>query len=801
MQRRSLLAAASIAAVVIGGGAALHRLVPRTAASAPWPVVDDYCVGCHNDDDLAGGVSFKKIDRNDVGKNARIWEAAVRKLRAGLMPPKGERRPERAALDGAASWLERELDAAWARAPNPGTKALARLNRTEYANAVRDLLDFDAGAIAATLPADVTVGGFDNIAAALSVSPALLEGYAHAAMQISRRAVGDLSMGHSETRYAAAAGSAQQRHVEGLPLGTRGGIAVEHTFPLDAEYEIAVQALLPTAGWGNPTGALVWCDGPRVEFAFNGAPLALDERRRIRLRVPAGPQRITAALVDDKRCAGVNELYLGEVALGGAIAGVVIDGPYNATSAGDTPSRHAIFVCRPGSAADEAPCAARVLARLATRAYRRPVQAGSPELERLLEFYRLGRGEGGDFDVGIQYALSRLLVDPNFLYRFEREPDGVAVGAVYRLTDLELATRLSFFLWSSIPDDELLETAAADRLHDGEVLARQVERMLADERAQRFVENFAGQWLKLRALDDFPSQDPEYDADLRAAFRRETELLFADVLRGSRNALTLLDADYTYVNERLAAHYGIEGVHDSYMRRVALPPDSPRRGLLGQGSLLTTNSAPNRTSPVVRGQWIVQNLLGAAVPNPPPGAARDLAKEATAKTKLVGDTLRERLEMHRSNPTCAACHAIMDPLGLALENFDLVGRWRQQEDGHAIDAVTQLTDGTTITGPADLRRALLSRSDAFVAALTDRLMTYALGRELEYYDRPVARKVVRDAAAHGGTLAALVQAIVASDSFQKRVKVGAGTTTAANAAAGSAASAAPVFVAQRTGAE
>ena len=779
MQHRTSLIGASVAVAVVVGGAVLLHYRGTGTTSAPWPVLDEYCVGCHNDVDLAGGVSFKKLERGDVGTNAKVWEAAARKLRAGLMPPKGEPRPERAVLDGAATWLEGELDAAWARAPNPGTKPLARLNRAEYASAIRDLLDYDASAIAATLPADVSVGGFDNIAAALSVSPALLEGYALAAMQISRRAVGDLSMGHSETRYAAAAGTSQQRHIEGLPLGTRGGIAVEHYFPLDAEYEISVQAFVPAAGWGNPTGALVWCDGPAVEFAFNGAPLALDARHGIRLRVPAGTQTITAALVDVQRCAGVNELYLGEVALGGAVAGLVIDGPYNATGAGDTPSRRAILVCTPGSAADEAPCATRILARLATRAFRRPVNPESPELAGLLQFYQLGREEGGDFEVGIQYALSRLLVDPSFLYRFEREPADAAPGTVYRISDLELASRLSFFLWSSIPDDELLAAAVAERLHNPTVLAQQVERMLADERAQRFVANFTGQWLRLRELDDFPSQDPEWDADLKAAFRRETELLFADALREKRDVVTLLDTDYTYLNERLATHYGIAGVHDSYMRRVALPADSPRRGLLGQGSLLTITSAPNRTSPVVRGQWIVQNLLGAAVPSPPPGAAADLAKEAVAKTKLAGDTVRERLEMHRANPTCAVCHAIMDPVGLALENFDLVGRWREQEDGHAVNAATELTDGTPLAGAADLRRALLSRPDAFVAALTERLMTYALGRELEYYDRPVEREIVRDATAHGRSLAALIQAIVASDAFQKRVKAGASATTAA----------------------
>ena len=786
MQHRSWLVA-GIGAVIVGGGALLYHAFNNSAhAGAEWQVLDQYCVGCHNDDDLAGGVSFRTIDRNDLGKNAKVWEAAVRKLRTGLMPPKGERRPARTVLDATAGWLERELDVVWAQSPNPGTKALARLNRTEYANAIRDLLAYEPGAIVASLPADVSVGGFDNIAAALDVSPTLLEGYAQAAMQISRRTVGDLSMGHSEVRYAAVGGSAQRHHIEGLPLGTRGGIAVEHTFPLDAEYEFTVNAFLPVAGWQNPTGQLVWCDGPSVDVAFNGAAINTDERRRFRLRVPAGPQRITAALVDERRCAGVNELYLGEVELGGAIAGVTIDGPYAATGAGDTPSRRAIFACKPETAADERQCAETTLTRLATRAYRQPIRPDSDELHRLMEFYALGRKEGGDFEVGIQYALSRLLVDPHFLYRFESEPKDVAIGAVYRIGDLELASRLSFFLWSSIPDDELLTAAAANQLRDPKVLAAQVDRMLADPRSQRFVENFAGQWLKLRELTDFPSQDPELDADLRAAFRRETELFFADVLRERRSVLTLLDADYAYLNDRLAQHYSIEGVRDGYMRRVSLPPDSPRRGLLGQGSLLTTTSAPNRTSPVVRGQWIMQSLLGAAVPSPPPGAAADLSKEARAVTKLAGDTVRERLEMHRANPTCATCHAMMDPIGLSLENFDLVGRWRDQEDSHPINPVSQMTDGTALASPGDLRRALLSRGDAFVTALTERLMTYALGRELEYYDEPVVRSVVRAATSQGTTLPALIQAIVSSDSFQKRTKVGVSTTTAA---AGSAANA------------
>ena len=766
--QRLIVIAIVVAAVVIGGVVAWRQ----HSTPQRWQVVERYCVGCHNEVDLSGGLAFEGLDREDVATDAAAWEAVVRKLRTGLMPPKGEPRPDRTVLDAMATGLERELDAAAARAPNPGAKPLARLNRTEYANAIHDLLGFDAGAIASTLPPDASTDGFDNIAASLSVSPTLLEGYSLAAMQIGRRAVGDRTMGHGETRYASAGGSAQQRHVEGLPLGTRGGLSIEHNFPLDAEYELTVQANLPRAGWDNPTGRFVYCDGPSVELMFNGSPIELDGRRRVRLRVPAGPHRVAAALVDDERCAGVNELYEGEVEVGGGVAGIMIAGPYNATGAGETPSRREIFVCQPVTATEETPCAERVLARLATRAYRRPIEGGSQELDLLLDFYRLGREEGGDFEVGIQYALSRLLVDPNFLYRFEREPADVAVGSVYAIGDLELASRLAFFLWSSIPDDELLAAAVEGRLHEADVLAAQVERLLADAKAQRFVENFAGQWLKLRELDEVPSQDPDFDADLRAAFRRETELVFAEVLRERRSVLELLDADYTYLNERLARHYGIDGVRDTYMRRVPLPADSPRRGLLGHGSILTATSAPNRTSPVVRGAWIVENILGAAVPTPPPGVEADLAKEASEAEGLTGDTVRERLETHRANPTCAACHAIIDPMGLPLENFDLVGRWREHEDGHAIDATTELTDGTRIDGPADLRAALLSRSDAFVTSLTERLMTYALGRELDYYDGPVVRGVVREAAAQGTTLPALVQAIVASDAFKKRVKTG-----------------------------
>ncbi len=742
------------------------------AGGAQREVLDRYCVACHNDAELAGDVSFESLDRQQLAGHPETWEAAVRKLRTGLMPPLGEPRPERAVLDAFAASLEADLDAAWARAPNPGVRPLARLTRTEYANAIRDLLGYDASAVASALPPDAAVAGFDNNAAALGVSPTLLEGYATAAMQISRRAVGDRTMGHGETRYTAVPGAAQRAPIEGLPLGTRGGLAVEHTFPLDAEYELVVSAAIPAAGWDNPTGALVYCDGPAVDITFNGAPVAAENPRRIRVRVPAGPQRITIALVDERRCAGVNELYAGEVALGGAVQALTIIGPFDATGAGDTPSRREIFVCRPRSSAEDAPCAEQILSRLATRAYRRPVTSTGDELAKLMRFYAQGREEGGDFDAGIAHALSRLLVDPRFLYRFEREPAELAVGAVFPVDDYELASRLSFFLWSSIPDDELLALAAEGRLGDSAVLASQVDRMLADARSSALVESFASQWLMLRELDAVVPQDLDFDEDLRASMRRETELLFADLVRERRSVLTLLDADYTYLNERLAAHYGVDGVRGSHMRRVAWPADEPRRGVLGHGSVLTATSAPNRTSPVVRGQWLMQSLLGAKIPSPPPGAEADLSAEASESEGLAGDTVRARLELHRANPTCAGCHGIMDPLGLALENFDLLGRWRDSEAGHPIDASARMVDGTALRGPQDLRAALLARSDVFVATMTERLMTYAMGRELESNDMPVVRAVVRSAAPEDYTLRSLVQAIVASDTFRKRVKAG-----------------------------
>jgi hypothetical protein len=755
----------------VDGTGAHARLEAWTQGSDPqWALLEQYCVECHNSTDWAGGVAFDTLSLEQVDQDAAVWEAAVRKLRAGLMPPKGNPRPERAVLDGMVQWLGTGLDLAWEAAPNPGAKPAARLNRTEYRNAVKDLLAFDAADLVRALPADTTAGGFDNNAEALSMSPTLLEGYVSVAMQVSRQAVGDLATAPTQVDYRAT--NSQQEYVEGLPLGTRGGMVVEHYFPVDAEYEFAVAANIPVAGRGNDTGRMIWCAGPKLEVMFNGAPIPVSDPQRFRLQVPAGPHSISLAMVDEQRCIGAGELLLAEADGGaGSVQGLEIDGPYNATAPGDTPSRRAIFTCQPRETAEETPCARQILSTLATRAYRQPISEEAPEVDTLLRFYDAGRNaEGGTFESGIQGALTWLLVDPKFLYRFEAEPEDVAEGEVYSISDLELATRLSFFLWSSIPDEPLLALAAADKLHEEEVLLAEVERMLADPRADALVENFAGQWLKLRELDAATPQDRAFNAALRDAMKQETLLFFESLVREDRNLLGLLDSDYTYLNEALAAHYGIEGVWGGYMRKVMLPEDSPRRGLLGHASILTATSVANRTSPVIRGTWVMENILGAHVPSPPPGVETNLDPAAPGQN-APADTLRQRLELHRADPACTSCHQMMDPVGFALENFDLVGRWRSVDNGIALDTTAEMIDGTYVDGPASLRAALLDRPEAFMASITERLLTYALGRELDHHDGPAVRRIVQSAATEDLTLAALVKAIVTSVPFQQRVKL------------------------------
>lgn len=746
--------------VLIAGVALWHgKRMPGGQASNAPALIDRYCTSCHNDIDRLGDLALDELDAGDPAAAADSWERVVRKLRTGLMPPAGEPRPDAATLDGLAAVLERRLDAAAELEPNPGAPALHRLNRTEYANAIRDLLAVQVD-VSTLLPGDDAADGFDNIAGVLTVSPSLIEAYVSAAMKISRRAVGDLTMLPKTVVYRAPAGLQQGAHFEGLPLGTRGGMIVTHDFPLDAEYAFSIVAGGGGRGFGGggPTGQF------DLVLNFDGSPVPVDNPRRFRMRMPAGPVEIAAAIVDRSRADGVTDYHATESRPTG-VTQIQIDGPFETSGAGDTPSRRQIFSCYPASTAEESPCAREILSRLASLAYRQLLGPQDPEVELLVGFYEHDRADHG-FDAGIQRALAMMLVNPRFLFRAEQEPEAAAPGEAYRVADYDLAARLSFFLWSSIPDRELLELASQNALRDPAVLHRQVARMLADPRAEALVDNFAGQWLYLRALADVEPETPAWDENLRAAFRQETELLFRTIVNDDRPIVDLIDADYTFVNERLARHYGIEGIRGSYFRRISLPPDSPRRGILGQGSLLTVTSVANRTSPVVRGAWILENLFGAPPPSPPPGVESNLDDAAAAAVS----SLRERLQQHRRNPTCASCHSIMDPVGLALENFDLIGGWRTEDSGQPIDATGVLTDGTPITGPLDLRDALVAHTDSFVTVATEKLMTYALGRSVEYYDMPAVRRIVRDAASDDYRFSALVNGIVTSVPFQMRIR-------------------------------
>ena len=744
-----------LAVIVRSAAPSADAQAPAAAAPAPPEAafLNQYCIGCHNQRAKIGGLALDTLDIAKVGPAAETWEKVVKKIRTGMMPPSGAKRPERTALDRFATELESRLDRAVDPTAALVTPALHRLNRTEYANAIRDLLALDVN-VHTLLPADGSSQGFDNLAEALAVSPSLIQGYVSAAMKISRLAVGDRTVAPSQTTFTPPPGLAQDRHIDGLPLGTRGGVVFHHTFPLDAEYEFAL------GGRGGGPGG--------VDLTLDGAQMKVENPRGFRVKISAGPHAIGLALVDRQRGAGVDEIYSdfrtdATFTTPGGIPTLAVTGPFNATGAGDTPSRRSIFSCKPTSAADETTCARTILTTLARRAYRGSVSTA--EVNTLLDFYREGR-KTGDFENGIQQALARILVAPRFVYRIEEEPTTVASGQVYRISDMELASRLSFFLWSSIPDDELRDVATKGRLRDPQTLTQQVKRMLADTRADALVENFAGQWLYLRELENVQTDAKNFDENLRRAFRQETEMLFNTIVRDDRSLIDLLNADYTFVDERLARHYGIPNVKGSYFRRVSLPADSPRRGLLGQGSMLTVTSTATRTSPVSRGKWVLENLLGTPAPVPPPGVETNLGGAEAAKTS----SLRERLEAHRASPTCASCHRIMDPMGFALENFDLVGGWREFDGPGRIDSRGQLADGTPVNGPADLRNAVLSRSDAFMTTAAEKLMTYALGRPVHDYDMPAVRTIVRRAAANNNRFSSLIMGIIESDSFQKRVK-------------------------------
>ena len=732
---------------------------PQDSSLAPdRALLNQYCVGCHNEKLKTAGLMLDKLDLAHPGQEPETWEKVVRKLRAGMMPPAGMPRPNRAMLDSWTAKLETELDRAAAAKPNPGSTGLHRLNRTEYTNAIRDLLALDVDE-ATVLPADDSSEGFDNIADALAVSPALIERYVAAAGKISRLAVGNMLITPSTVTYRAPSDFSQAEHVEGLPLGTRGGLLVRHNFPLDAEYAIKVRARSAGIGVGG-----VGPSGEELEVVLNGERVKLATSGTIdaRIAVKAGPQEIGAAYVR-KSPPGADDIWQ-TFAGNSSVSSIAITGPLNPTGPGDTPSRRKIFVCRPSAEADETACARQILSTLALRAYRQPPSGA--DLDTLLSFYQAGR-KNGSFDSGVEQALARVLVDPRFVFRFEREPAGIAAGSVYRVSDLELASRLSFFLWSSIPDQELLDLAVQGKLHEPAVLEKQTLRMLKDPRSEALVTNFGGQWLYLRELKSARPDARGFNDNLRQAFRRETELLLESILREDRSVVDLLNADYTYVNHDLARHYGIPGVKGTRFRRVALQ-DENRRGLLGQSSFLLVTSVANRTSPVARGKWVLENLLGTPAPLPPPNVPPLKENEGAQQPTSV----RQRMEEHRNNPVCAACHKIMDPIGFSLENFDLIGTWRATEGGSPIDASGQLVDGTKLDGPASLRRALLSRSDVFVRTMTEKLLTYGTGRALKYYDMPVVRSIAQDAAKNDNRFSSLILGIVKSDPFQMRMKAG-----------------------------
>jgi mono/diheme cytochrome c family protein len=805
----ALWGAAAVLSAAQTGSGSLRTALPVPVALRPvaaQELVTQYCVTCHNARLKTGGLALDGLDLARLPDHAAVWEQVVRKVRAGVMPPQGVRRPDAPALQQFVAYIEDGLDRGAAQRPDPGRPVLHRLNRAEYKNAIRDLLALDVD-VATLLPPDDSAFGFDNVSDVLGVSPSLQERYLAAAARISALAVGDPSMRAGSDTYRVPQDLSQNQHVEGLPLGTVGGLKVRHTFPLDGEYDFQTKLYRTNL---NIVRGLQYAS--EFEISIDGAPVhrvsiggnkdlaklfeaptdtgdAVEARMRVRVRVPAGPHEVSAAFIDNLavkdtlrvqpflRSSADNFDWAGQP----HIQTLAITGPFNPAGSGDTPSRRAVFTCRPPSSASapggasarlrrdtspsaaERACASQILGRLARRAYRQPV--GAAELAPILEFYDAARA-GGTFEAGIQRGLQRILASPRFVFRIERDPVGAAPGTVHAVSGLELASRLSFFLWSSIPDEPLLRAAAQGTLAQPAVLEGQVRRMLADSRAEALVANFAGQWLHLRNVRSVqPNSDqfPDFDDNLRQAFRRETELLFSSVVREDRNVLDLLRADYTFVNERLARHYGIPHVYGSRFRRVTVI-DEARRGLLGHGSMLAVTSHAERTSPVLRGKWVLENLLGLPVPPPPPDVPSLLGTEEGKKPR----TLREQLAEHRADPVCASCHRVMDPVGFALENFDAVGAWRTREPGGPIDASGQLADGRAVNGVATLRAAILDRPDLVVGTLTEKLMTYALGRGVDARDMPAVRAVMRAAAKDDYKFSSIVLGIVRSVPFRMR---------------------------------
>jgi mono/diheme cytochrome c family protein len=739
-----------------------------------------HCIGCHGEWAKSGGLVLEGLTLSNVPGDAAVWEKVVRKLGAGEMPPASVHvRPSSADTARFVTHLESALDRAAAARPNPGVSMAHRLNRAEYSNAIRDLLAVDVEA-GRWLPVDDSGYGFDNIAAVLSTSPALLERYMSAARQVSRLAIGDTSVKPGEHIYDApfdpVKGLRNEQLNPDLPFGSRGGMSVRHYFPVDGEYTIALRfvadLLSPVNGIAEVSTEDKYVVRQSVRAGLHTIGAATPrEDLKAEAEAPAGPRGLAAASLVGRINQASMDLFLDRERLQhfeldprapSTLAKLVVRGPFNVLGRGDTPSRAKVFVCRPTSAVDEGACARRILGNLARRAFRRPVT--NVDIDPLYAFYEAGR-KGGDFDSGIERALEAVLVSPDFLFRIERNQAAGTTGQVQRVTDVDLASRLSFFVWSSIPDDRLLGLAEQGRLRDSAVLRAEVDRMLADPKSDALVDNFAGQWLQIRSVE-LARPDPtifDFDEFLRRAFMEETTLFVTSIVRENRSIMDLLDADYTYLNQRLAEHYGVPNVYGSQFRRVK-HTDPNRRGLLGQGSILTVTSYPNRTSVVQRGKWVLENLLGSPPPPPPPNVP---TLEAASSGKKL--TMREQMQAHRANPVCASCHGRMDPLGFALENYDGVGRWRETDGGLPIDPSGTLPDGTPFIGPAGLRQLFLTRfKDAFVHNATEKLMTYALGRGVEYYDQPAVRTVLRDAAQDNYRMSSLVLGIVKSVPFQMR---------------------------------
>ena len=767
--------------VFICGTIAFLPALAAAQAGSARALFDQYCVTCHNQKLKTAGLMLDQADPSRPEDRAELWEKVVRKLRAGMMPPLGFPRPEPAAIEQAAAYLENEIDRAAAAKPHLSGPAVHRVNRTEYANAVRDLIALDIDA-SAYLPADDSSFGFDNVASGLGVSPALVEGYVSAAAKISRLALGH-ETAPSRKIYRVREDYSQEDHVEGLSFGTRGGLLIHHYFPADGEYSISWDPVRTTVGALYGGDSLdeqleLTIDGMRVKLFRIGADVPITsthDKNDLRVAVKAGPRQVGLAFLATTYVPNVdlNRHYqrsiLDDNVIDGftftpQISSVTISGPYLGRRPINTPSRNKILLCHPSSAPEQLPCARKILSALARQAYRRPIT--DSDTEQLLGFYQSGRS-AGDFEDGIERGLEFILAHPEFVFRTEAVPGELKPDQPYRVNSLELAARLSFFLWSTGPDEPLLNLAAAGKLNDPVVLEQQVHRMIADPRARQLARNFAGQWLQLRTLQSATPAGtlfPDFDDNLRQAFRTEAEMFFESIVREDRSALDLFDGGYTFLNERLARHYGIPGVYGSQFRRVTLGHDfDMRRGLLGKGAILLATSISDRTSPVQRGKWVLMNILGVIPPDPPPNVP---PLKPSGNGQVVEQTMRQRMEEHRQNAACASCHKMMDPIGFTLENFDAVGRWRTRDAGKPLDVTGQLTDGAKIEGVVGLRQALERYSPQFMRTFTEKLLTYALGRGVDYQDMPVVRDIVRQAARDDYRFSSLVLGIVSSAPFQ-----------------------------------